>query len=445
MEKTNFTFIAVPRWGKASTKFARCWAVLLAIGLFGSYQLSATTCPNATAISALPFTGTPVCGGNDITSTNASVCSPVTSSYYGGNEALFTFTPASNMEINVAYSGQTWTQISIYNGCPTSGGTCVAGISSSASSKNVNGMLVGGNTYFILIDTWPDPTSPCPGTVTVTAVGPPPPPPANDDCATAAAVALNTSVSGNTTTATDSNPPTCGVAGDGTGGGLWYTVEGTGLDITASLCGSGFDTQLAVYSGSCGGLVCEADNDDFCSTQSEVTWLSDAGVTYYMYVDGFSTATGAFTLNVNGLVPPPTGGDPCDDDQWAPIIVYPSQDIVVTLDPCAPSMAIVSFEVGVTDNCDGDYFPAAPGDPVVPGSEFTVTAFSGPDLTTVFSAGGDRFTGVFEPGTYQVQISAEDLSGNFRDEDFLITVLQDDPRPTNLICNSVVNATLNAD
>ncbi|MCB0562474.1 MAG: hypothetical protein KDD09_26155, partial [Phaeodactylibacter sp.] len=81
----------------------------------------------------------------------------------------------------------------------------------------------------------------------------------------------------------------------------------------------------------------------------------------------------------------------------------------------------------------------------VPGSEFTVTVFSGPSLGTVFSAGGDRFMGVFQPGTYQVQISAEDAVGNFRDEDFQITVLQGDPPPTNLICNSVVNATLNGD
>ncbi|MCO6487937.1 MAG: hypothetical protein J5I98_05940, partial [Phaeodactylibacter sp.] len=136
---------------------------------------------------------------------------------------------------------------------------------------------------------------------------------------------------------------------------------------------------------------------------------------------------------------------PCANDQWAPIIVYPSQDIVVNLDPCGINQAIVFFEVTVTDDCDGDHFAAAPGDPVTPGSEFTVTAFNGPDFTTIFSAGGDRFMGVFEPGTYQVQISAEDAAGNFRDEDFLVTVLQGTPPPTNLICNYQVNATLNDD
>ncbi|MCB9293577.1 MAG: hypothetical protein H6559_10720 [Lewinellaceae bacterium] len=57
---------------------------------------------------------------------------------------------------------------------------------------------------------------------------------------------------------------------------------------------------------------------------------------------------------------------PCADDQWAPIIVYPSQDIVVNLDPCGLNQAIVFFEVTVTDDCDGDHFAAAPGDPVTP-------------------------------------------------------------------------------
>ncbi|MCB0598181.1 MAG: hypothetical protein KDD28_29150, partial [Phaeodactylibacter sp.] len=153
-----------------------------------------------------------------------------------------------------------------------------------------------------------------------------------------------------------------------------------------------------------------------------------------------------YTIDIElGCVATETATLTVDKDTWAPLIIYPSQDIVVTLDPCDQDPAIVFFEVGVTDDCDGDHFPAAPGGPVVPGSEFTVTVFSGPSLGTVFSAGGDRFMGVFQPGTYQVQISAEDAVGNFRDEDFQITVLQGDPPPTNLICNSVVNATLNGD
>ncbi|MCB9051456.1 MAG: hypothetical protein H6556_18650 [Lewinellaceae bacterium] len=31
----------------------------------------------------------------------------------------------------------------------------------------------------------------------------------------------------------------------------------------------------------------------------------------------------------------------CTGDVWAPVIVYPSQDIVVNLDPCDPDPAVV--------------------------------------------------------------------------------------------------------
>ncbi|MCB0551536.1 MAG: hypothetical protein KDD19_28485, partial [Phaeodactylibacter sp.] len=89
----------------------------------------------------------------------------------------------------------------------------------------------------------------------------------------------------------------------------------------------------------------------------------------------------------------------CTGDVWAPVIVYPSQDIVVNLDPCDPDPAVVFFEVTVTDDCDGEHFP---GSSVVPGSEYTVTASSGGNPTTVFSIGGDRFMGVFGPGMYQI-------------------------------------------
>ncbi|MCB9051457.1 MAG: hypothetical protein H6556_18655 [Lewinellaceae bacterium] len=46
---------------------------------------------------------------------------------------------------------------------------------------------------------------------------------------------------------------------------------------------------------------------------------------------------------------------------------------------------------------------------------------------------------------YQIVISAEDAAGNFRDEDFFVIVSQDDAPPTNLLCNTNVNATLNGD
>ncbi|MCO6490930.1 MAG: T9SS type A sorting domain-containing protein [Phaeodactylibacter sp.] len=192
-------------------------------------------------------------------------------------------------------------EASIYDGC---GGTEIW-CDGTPNNEVVSG-LTGGNTYYLLV--WSDGTGlTAPFGLCLQEFVPL----TNDDCATATPVAVNSTVSGNTGTATDSNPPSCGGAGDGSGGGVWYSVTGTGLDITASLCGSGFDTQIAVYEGSCTSLSCVVGNDDFCGTQSQVTWNSLAGTTYYLYIDGFSTASGGFILDVSGMLPPPIDNDDC--------------------------------------------------------------------------------------------------------------------------------------
>jgi hypothetical protein len=109
-------------------------------------QVSATTCPNATVIapSSLPLNNaTIVCGTtNDITSTTvaASALTGGCSStfYYGGLESLYSFTPTATGMYSLSISGQTYTQISVFNGCPTiAGTTCVAGIADSTSAKNL--------------------------------------------------------------------------------------------------------------------------------------------------------------------------------------------------------------------------------------------------------------------------------------------------------------------
>ena len=91
---------------------------------------------------------------------------------------------------------------------------------------------------------------------------------------------------------------------------------------------------------------------------------------------------------------------------------------------------------------------AFPGSSVVPGSEFTVTVNPplAATLTTVFSIGGDRFAGRFQPGYVPDLISEGRCRRQLpRHEDFFVIVSQDDAPPTNLLCNTNVNATLNGD
>ena len=117
------------------------------------------------------------------------------------------------------------------------------------------------------------------------------PPPANDDCDNAIAVSCGDTVSGSTASATDSGG---NVAGD-----VFYTFTGNGTPqmVTASLCGSSYDTYIRVYSD-CSLTNQIAFNDDSCGVQSSVTFDSDGTSTYVIMVEGYSSNTGAFEMNV---------------------------------------------------------------------------------------------------------------------------------------------------
>lgn len=125
----------------------------------------------------------------------------------------------------------------------------------------------------------------------------------NDLCDNAISVSCDDVVSGSTLGAGNSdNPGTCGTDLS-TGPGVWYVYAGTGDIVTASLCGSAFDTKMGVLSGSCGSLSCVAGNDDECDLQSEVTFLGEVGTDYYIYVTGFDTEAGDFTLSITCVEP----------------------------------------------------------------------------------------------------------------------------------------------
>lgn len=158
--------------------------LLTIVGIIWTAQLAlATTCAGAISIPAaptFPYTQSLVCGAtNDITSANSTACG--NGSYKGGQESVYVWTPSMDyVNASVAYSGQTWSGVFVYAGCPTSGGICVANITSSASSKTLTipGTITAGTTYYIVFDTWPTPNSPCPGTFTLNAsIAPPATPP----------------------------------------------------------------------------------------------------------------------------------------------------------------------------------------------------------------------------------------------------------------------------
>ncbi|MCB9184412.1 MAG: T9SS type A sorting domain-containing protein [Flavobacteriales bacterium] len=127
-------------------------------------------------------------------------------------------------------------------------------------------------------------------------------PPANDLCADAIMVSCNSVTNATTVNATTTGAPatTCGGYSINTAGGIWYTLQGWDGTMTIDLSGSSFDTKLAVYTGTCGALVCvDGDDDDGAGTTSLVTFAGSATETYYVYVTGFGTNTGSVVMTIS--------------------------------------------------------------------------------------------------------------------------------------------------
>ncbi|MEC9352473.1 MAG: thrombospondin type 3 repeat-containing protein, partial [Planctomycetota bacterium] len=125
----------------------------------------------------------------------------------------------------------------------------------------------------------------------------------NDACVGATVLDLSegsVTVGGNTSEgASDDTEPEDYSCGNSTAPGVWYAAEGRGGAMYAGTCSLPlYDTRLAVFSGDCGELTCVRDNDDSCGLRSEINWIGETGVTYYILVHGFSSSSGEYELNV---------------------------------------------------------------------------------------------------------------------------------------------------
>ena len=114
-----------------------------------------SNCGNPTTISALPFNATSTtCGAcNDYSSLNACA-----STYMNGEDYVYAYTPLVAEQIDVTLTGtSTYTGVFVTAGCPTSG-VCVASSTSAGGNPAINGVsLLAGQTYYIIISTWPAP------------------------------------------------------------------------------------------------------------------------------------------------------------------------------------------------------------------------------------------------------------------------------------------------
>ena len=135
-------------------------------------------------------------------------------------------------------------------------------------------------------------------------------PPVNDLCANAIALTCGQAVTGSTLYSSATGDPTGTCTETIDGGGVFYSIVGTGNSITLSLCSAStnFDTELFLFTGTCGSYTCVRGNDDVtCSAHpgsSAITFPSALGVKYLVFVSGYGNDQGRFVLSTS-CVPPP--------------------------------------------------------------------------------------------------------------------------------------------
>ena len=127
-------------------------------------------------------------------------------------------------------------------------------------------------------------------------------PPANDVCTDATEINCGDVLDGTNIGATGTGLTNCDLNANSTG--VWYHFTPTnGGGVTAIWTTADFDTKLVVYSGTCGSLSCLAYDDDTNGNQPYIEIETLPETDYYIYVAGYSSYTGAFSLNVACTTP----------------------------------------------------------------------------------------------------------------------------------------------
>ncbi len=103
---------------------------------------------------------------------------------------------------------------------------------------------------------------------------------------------------------------------------IWFDyIAPCSGDLTVSLCGSEYDTNLAVYHG-CDYCPPRGDpvacNEDYCGTKSQVTFPAVEDHCYKIRIGGWLGAQGNGIMTIDCYVPPPPTGACCD--QWGDCI-----------------------------------------------------------------------------------------------------------------------------
>jgi hypothetical protein len=297
------------------------WAATLSCVATPPAPLAGSVCSNAPAV-ALPYVAagqTTACYGNDYTNASTGSCGTL---YESGEDHVYAITVASPQCIAISLTNCSSANIGyqVYSGCPGTLGAACIGNGGGASPLSGSVSIPAAGTYYVVIDSWSTPSN-VTYDISLTSTGVSP---SNDLPCNSTLLPLNTNLSGdNACTGSFSEPgrPACFTA-TGALNTVWYSVvcPPSGQLTIRTTLGTLSNTQIALYSGTCGALTLVSCNNNapacgtstYNNSQITATGLT-AGATYFISVDGTVNLTGTFDIMaVDGTVGfPPAAGQDC--------------------------------------------------------------------------------------------------------------------------------------
>ncbi len=212
----------------------------------------------------------------------------------GGPDIWFSFTVGANTVVTLDLCGSTYdTALEVFDGDDCANLSLLAcnddacGLQSSLTFAGVT-----GQTYLFRVGGFNGAFGNA--TLEVSAVnggGVP-----NDECS--GALLLDEGVTAFSTIGALTSSPSWGCASGGSD--IWYTFTADGTSVEVSTCGSGYDTALEAFSGTCGSLTSIGCLDDSCGLQTELFLSTVPGGTYFVRVGGFGGAVGSGMLTLTG-------------------------------------------------------------------------------------------------------------------------------------------------
>ncbi len=276
------------------------------------YDIS-TTLNNNTNCSTVTSLSVPVTVGGTTTTGTQSTCGKTNDypdnsfgsvNYGNGEDAVWSITVPSgggNYQFDLGGTA-TWKILSLHSSCTPSNSNVLNYSTTSSGSSTMFTQQLSAGTYYLWIDTWPNPT--CGEySILITKLSNPP---VNDEVSGAIDLVVNDPfISGTNVGSTSSTTAPTPTGPQYFGQDVWYkvTVPSNGIVQIDTDLGGLTDMVMEVYSGTISSLTYITFNDDSLSTVELMPYIEITGRTpgetiYIRLWDYFSNQTGTFSIKV---------------------------------------------------------------------------------------------------------------------------------------------------